>query len=331
MKRHVNTPLFIPHEGCPHACVFCDQRAIASKSSAVGRDVTAKIERTLATVGDGVPVEIAFFGGSFTALEPSVMEGLLKQAYPFVRDGRVDGIRLSTRPDAIDGDVLALLKAYGVTAIELGVQSLDDAVLAASGRGHTAYDSLRACALIKDAGFVLGGQMMIGLPQSTPESEIMTAKGLCGAQIDEARIYPTAVLAGTALADMTARGDYRPLSFDEALARSTDVYEIFLSHGATVLRIGLQASETLQAQTLAGGMPEAFGEYVKGEHYRRLIAEHLAQNAPCGGVLGVRCARGEASKVAGHGGRNKKALAGLVKAIRITEDERVKKHELLFS
>ena len=191
-------PLFIPHLGCPHDCVFCNQRRISGILTPVTpEDVSAAIE------GLDAPVdELAFYGGSYTALPPAEQRTLLDAAQPFVAAGTVGAIRVSTRPDAIDAEGLALLREAHVETIELGAQSMDDGVLAKCGRGHSAADTVRAAELVKAAGFRLILQMMTGLPGSSDERDLATAEALAGLRPDGVRIYPTVILRDTPLYDL---------------------------------------------------------------------------------------------------------------------------------
>lgn len=179
-KNHVNIPVFIPHLGCPNMCVFCNQRAISGVSSFIPDMAEETIETALSSL-DGMAdrTEIAFFGGSFTGIDRELMVSLLDLAQSYVEDGRVSGIRMSTRPDYIDGEIISILKNYTVKAVELGIQSTSDKVLAASKRGHTSECSFRAMTMLRDAGFTTVGQMMIGLPLSTREDEVKTAEDIC--------------------------------------------------------------------------------------------------------------------------------------------------------
>lgn len=312
MSRRVNIPLFIPHEGCPNACVFCDQRAITGSCGGAKRDIVPEIEQALSTIGREDTAEIAFFGGSFTGIDRDEMVRLLRDAYRYVQDGRVESIRLSTRPDYIDDEILSILSRYGVRHIELGIQSFDDTVLAASERGHTAEESRRACEKIVSCGFVLGGQMMLGLPASTAEKERETARVICELGAREARIYPTVVFRETKLYDRTKAGLYEPLSIEDAVERGADCCTIFSEKNVKILRVGLSASDTLSApQTAPYGVTHpAFGELCFGRVYERKITAALDLSAipdePF--ELTVVCPRGEVSKVCGHGGCNRRKI-----------------------
>lgn len=241
--------------------------------------------------------QIAFFGGSFTAIEKDRMEKLLAVAYEYIRKGVAASVRISTRPDKIDRDILDLLKKYGVTNIELGVQSTDDAVLSLCERGHTAIDSFKSAKLITENGFVFGGQMMIGLPGATPESEVNTAFDIVKMGAEEARIYPTVVFENTKLYNMALNGEYVPLSLEEAVERSAKCYKIFLDNGVKVLRVGLHASENLVNAPM-GVNHQSIGELVKGCVYADIISE--SDPDAKGKIITVRIRKEDVSMLSGH-------------------------------
>ena len=271
---HRNIPVFIPHMGCPHRCVFCNQNTISGSGGFDERTVPALIDTALATVPAGTDCQIAFFGGSFTGIDRTLMCRLLELAAGYVRAGRVSSVRLSTRPDFIDPEVLELLSRYPVRTVELGIQSTCDRVLMLSGRGHTAHDSASACRMVREAGFELVGQMMIGLPGSAAGDDRRTAQDIVSYGAAAARIYPTVVFDGTPLVRMMRDGTYQPLTVDDAVARAADAYEILTEGGVRCLRIGLCASEELTdpACALAGPNHPALGELVLGEvRYRETV------------------------------------------------------------
>ena len=279
MKRSI-LPIFIPHLGCPHDCVFCDQKQIASPSVPGAGEVQKIIEEGLRYAK--CP-QISFYGGSFTAIDRAQMIDYLEAARPYIADGRCHSIRLSTRPDAIDREVLEILKTYGVQTIELGAQSMSEDVLRKAGRGHTAAHTASASRLIRECGFELILQMMIGLPGSTVQDEIMTAEKICALGASGARIYPTVVFADTALCDMMQAGQYQPLSVDDAVCRSAEVLAVFEKHSVQVIRIGLCASDHLTdpACAVAGANHPALGELVRSElYYRNLRKLLLGASAP---------------------------------------------------
>lgn len=273
---HRNIPIFIPHLGCPNQCVFCNQRSISGTRVFQEADVQRQIEAALATIPPTAETEIAFFGGSFTGIDRGLMLRLLDTAQRYVEAGRVRSIRLSTRPDYIDGAVLRILSGYAVRVIELGLQSMNEDVLRESGRGHTAKQAEEACQKILEAGFALVGQMMIGLPAATMESECETAQKICDMGAEAARIYPTVVFRETPLCEMMQKGLYRPLTVDEAVVRSANALEIFVQNEIPCIRIGLCATEDLRSSdhAVAGPNHAALGELVWNElYYRRLYRE----------------------------------------------------------
>ncbi len=329
-KKHANIPIFIPHEGCPNGCVFCNQKKITGTDGSACRDITPEIEKALETIDTRLcDTEIAFFGGSFTGIDRNLMIRLLESAFRFIKDGRVKSIRLSTRPDYIDVEILDILSDYGVKHIELGIQSASDKVLAASKRGHTAKVAKEACRMIVEKGFVLGGQMMIGLPCSTLSDELDTARMICEMQAGEARIYPTVVFYETELCEMAKRREYIPLELKDAVKRTAACYRVFLENNVKVLRVGLQSSENLSDGTkvFAGANHPALGELCEGEVYLDIIKESISKKTPSGTTLVIEAPFGEVSKVSGHKKENKNAIysflcekgADMVKNIKITE------------
>ncbi|MBR5859126.1 MAG: radical SAM protein [Clostridia bacterium] len=308
MKSHRNLPFFVPHAGCKNCCVFCSQTKITGQSSE--KDPSTEIAELRAMCesaeGDFSESQIAFFGGSFTAIERSRMESLLAVANEYIDKGIADGIRISTRPDCIDEEILKLLKKYRVTHIELGVQSTSDEVLAASKRGHTADDSFKAAELINNYGFVFGGQMMVGLPGSDTENEQKTALDIVKMGARESRIYPTVVFEETELYDMAQAGAYLPLDMQSAIERTARCYRIFHEAGVNVLRVGLHASENLKNAPL-GANHQSLGELVKGCVYGDIIAERAGD---CKGkIISVGINRNDISMLCGH---NRSAIKRII-------------------
>lgn len=281
-KKHANIPIFIPHLGCPNDCVFCNQRTISGRSDFDPSKVKDEIEEALATIGDR-DVEIAFFGGSFTGIDRALMVSLLDTAEGYVKAGKVSGIRLSTRPDYINAEILEILSRYTICAVELGIQSTSDRVLTASRRGHTAEQSKMACRAVVDAGFTLVGQMMIGLPGSDSESEVKTATDICDWGAKFARVYPTVVFYKTELCRMAQVGEYKPLSDGEAVERTANVLEVFDRRGVKVIRVGLCAGENLtsEKEVFGGANHPAIGELAMQElFYRRICGEYEKLKKP---------------------------------------------------
>lgn len=308
--RHVNIPIFIPHLGCPNNCVFCDQRKISGCVSFDESGVKAQIEEVLSTLCPNDEAEIAFFGGSFTGIDRELMIRLLLISDEFVESGRVGSVRCSTRPDYIDAEILEILREHHVKTIELGIQSMSDEVLSASKRGHTAERALEACRAVKNAGFDLIGQMMIGLPGSSLEDEIATARAICNAGADGARVYPTVVFAETELAEMTSIGSYKPLDIEDAIERTASVLDIFDRAGIPVIRVGLCSGENLSSpESVVGGANHpALGELAMGElTYRRICEEAdkaILSTDPRGKTMTVYVPVGATSRAVGQKKRN---------------------------
>ena len=309
-KRHANIPIFIPHLGCPNNCVFCNQRTISGHGDFKIESVREEIEAALATLDGDVEREIAFFGGSFTGIDRDLMIALLDLAESYVKRGLVGEIRLSTRPDYIDGEILDILSRYSVKTVELGLQSMRDDVLCASKRGHNAECALRACRLIKERGFSLIGQMMIGLPKSSADDEIYTAELICRSGADGARVYPTVVFAETELAVMMKLGEYLPLDTDSAVERTKNALAVFDRYGVPCIRVGLCASENLRDASLAvaGATHSAIGEMAMSELFYEHICDELDKRAINGGSLIIYVARGATSKAIGQKRNNVERL-----------------------
>ena len=275
MKTHAIIPIFISHRGCPHQCVFCNQKAITARSGDVTvSDARNTIEEWLTTLEgkDGMEVELSFFGGSFTGISMEEQTAFLKLAKEYKDNGRIDKIHCSTRPDYISREILDNLKAYGMDVIELGVQSFDQNVLDASERGHTEEDVEKACKLIHEYGFELGIQLMIGLPGDSYESCMYSVKRAIEMKPSIARLYPTVVIADTPLARMMEDGTYVPPSEEEIVLRTKDMYKALTSSGINVIRIGLKSNELIKGDTYH----PAIGQIVKSAAARDEIEEKLS-------------------------------------------------------
>ncbi|MBQ8959812.1 MAG: radical SAM protein [Ruminococcus sp.] len=283
---HSNISIFVPHIGCPHRCSFCDQNTISGAQHApTGDEVRQICEKALSEVRSPEETEIAFFGGSFTAIPRPYMEELLSAAREFVGQGKFRGIRCSTRPDCIDREILELLKSCGVTAIELGAQSMSDKVLLANDRGHTARDVEEASALIRELGFELGLQMMIGLYQSTGDDEWLTFEKIMAIRPDTVRIYPVVILKGTRLARLCESGQYQlfggaagmrsGFGFEDVVETAAYFLREFEENGIRVIKCGLHASEFVEQDMVGGFYHPAFRELCESSIYRQLIEEEL--------------------------------------------------------
>ena len=264
--KHYTIPFFIIHEGCPNQCVFCNQKKITGMEKVNPEDIVSKIETYIKTIrGMDNSIEVGFFGGSFTAIDKFYQESLLSPVQSFIKEGKITGIRVSTRPDYIDEKVLSYLRKKNVKCIELGVQSMSDNVLAKAKRGHTSKDVIEASRLILEKGVVLGNQIMVGLPDSLEEDEYFTAKKVEEMGATEVRIYPVLVMENTELAQKWRSKDYEPLKEQEAIRRCANIAMFFDLNNIKVIRCGLHPSQGLLdgSSYLAGPFHPAFGEKVK--------------------------------------------------------------------
>lgn len=263
--KHYNIPIFIPELACPNRCIYCNQRHISGQLQAVKpEEIKQIIEQHLATFIRPSEVELAFFGGSFTGIDEKDMLTYLQTVQPYIEQGEIKSIRISTRPDYINEKILDILQQYNVKDIELGAQSLDEEVLAFAKRGHTVRDVENASQLIKSYGFSLGLQMMIGLPLDSVEKSKETAKKILKLGAESTRIYPTLVINNTDLADLYRQNKYKALSLDEAVDWTAEIYKIFSQSSIKILRVGLHPSEALinGTELLAGPFHVSFKELV---------------------------------------------------------------------
>jgi len=270
-------PLFIPHRGCPHRCVFCDQEAVTGAHPPTHAVLQESLDHALASCKAEEDVEVAFYGGSFTCLPLEEQEGLLGVVQPYLASGRVGSIRVSTRPDGLDGERLVLLKRFGVRTVELGVQSMDPLVLQRSGRGHGPGESVRAVKRLKETGFSVGVQLMVGLPGERTSTLLAGARKVASLGPDFMRIYPVLVMRNTPLARDFLSGSFRPLSLARAVVLAARMKGVFDSHKIPVIRIGLQPTPDLARNILAGPYHPAFGELVLARNMFRNVRSTLTR------------------------------------------------------
>lgn len=320
-------PIFIPHIGCPNDCVFCNQRRIA------GTICAPKPEQVSALIASGLEksrcAQVAFYGGSFTAIDEKLQNEYLSAANDF--GDSVTGIRISTRPDAIDDGILSRLNNFGVTIIEIGAQSMDDHVLAKSARGHTAQDTRNAAEHIKSAGMQLILQMMVGLPGDTPAGAMDTAKKITSLSPQGVRIYPTVVIRDTILADMWQKGEYTPLAIDEAVEISAKLLEIFEAAQIPVIRLGLNPTEDLSSgDALAGAYHPAFGQLVSAHRWYLHMVDVL-RNGCFSDKIQIRVHPSQVSNVVGHRGENKRRIIEMfgLKIVKIIGDSNLFMHQIV--
>lgn len=297
MIKHKNLSIFVPHAGCKNQCSFCDQRSISGTQNPptaqyvqelcdkfLPKQETGKLE-----TGDtdnnitlsGKDYEIAFFGGSFTAIDRQYMLQLLQAAYPFVQSKRAGGIRVSTRPDAINQEVLDILKAFGVTSIELGAQSMQDEVLAVNLRGHSQQDVVDAARLIKQNGFSLGLQMMTGMygQKKYKSCAIDTAQKFVKLKPDTVRIYPTMTLENTLLEKFYKSGEYIPPTLEETVDICVSLIDIFDKNDIKIIKLGLHSDDNMQQKIVAGAYHPAFKELCLSKLFLEKIKGELTNTA----------------------------------------------------
>lgn len=304
--RHIIIPVFVPHVGCPNDCVFCNQRRISGAVRPItAEEVSYAIEKGAAMSPNGAQRQLAFYGGSFTAIPAYEQLKLLSAAQLFLADGTVSSIRVSTRPDAIDEERLLRLKQYGVKTIELGAQSMNEDVLILAGRGHTAEHVRRAAKLVKEYGFELILQMMTGLPgDEDGTASVQTAQELASLRPDGVRIYPTVIVRDTALFEQWCAGAYREHTVDDAVEVCARIVPIFEQVSIPIIRLGLNPTEDLSNGDAAGGAYHpALGELVKSRIMLERVREMLRE-IPTGSDVIIEVGKGKLSQMIGQKRRN---------------------------
>lgn len=312
MAKTMNIPIFIPHLGCENDCVFCNQRSISGTIRPLEIEhVRQEIEAALLTRGDRM-VEIAFFGGSFTGLPLDIQKQYLDLAKEYVEGYRLQGIRMSTRPDYIDEEILAFLSAYPIRVIELGVQSLDEEVLEQSKRNHSIQDVYQAVKLIKNAGIDLGLQMMIGLPGDDESKMLHTAWEFVNLKPACVRIYPTLVIRNTELECMYLEGSYSVLALEEAVRRCSKILALFRKNQIPVIRVGLQANDGLNhGDMIAGPYHPAFRELVEDEMVFQTLQEEIHRRGKESGSYCLYVSPFMMQRINGHKKANRKRIEKL--------------------
>lgn len=304
MKNKYIIPIFVPHRGCNNMCVFCNQRKISGQiNDLTGRDVEKIIEEYLSInyKVDYRNIQVAFYGGSFTGIEKEKQIEFLEVTKKYIDNKKIESIRLSTRPDYINDEILQYLKEYGVKTIELGVQSLNQEVLDASKRGHSEEVVYESSKLIKEYGFELGLQMMIGLPNSNEEFEYETAKKIISLSPNIVRIYPTLVIKDTELAQMYELGIYRPYTIEKSIEICAKLLQCFENHDINVIRIGLQTTDNINEgkDVVAGPFHPSFGELVRQRQIRNVI-ENKIQKEGIKSDIKIECSKKDISKIIGN-------------------------------
>ena len=325
MKR-VTVPFFISHQGCPHTCVFCDQHTISGSGGSLptAGQICDKVELWRSTAGNR-PLDVAFFGGTFTALPEEIQMNLLVPLQPLFENGTLHSVRISTRPDCIDAGLVTRLFQMGVRTIELGVQSMDDGVLTASGRGHLAAASLEAIRCIKSRGVRVGAQLMPGLPGDTPLLALDSLEQVIAAGADFIRIYPTVVLRGTELARRYESGEFVPLSLDRGVSLCKQLLQRAMQAGLPVVRIGLQADQNLDAEhILAGCWHPSLGQLVRSQLYADLVERFVSP----GKQVALFCHPERFSDVVGINRRNLKRYLERGVQVQVVTDGKLEREEI---
>lgn len=336
-KKQYIIPIFVPHLGCPNNCSFCNQKSISGQLKMVDKeDVRKTVDEYLANFKEeDANKEIAFFGGSFTAIEVNKQEELLQTAYEYIKQGKINSIRISTRPDCINKEILKRLKKYKVKTIELGVQSSNDYILRKIGRGHTFLDVKKASKLIRWNGFRLGHQMMVGLPESTKLDDLNTAKDLIKLKPKMVRIYPVLVIKNTKLEEEFQLGEYEPITVGQAVERCKELIYWFNKAKVQVIRIGLQNTDIIsepgngQSDVVGGPFHPAFGQLVEDAIWYDSIVDKIKKFNVKVKEVEIKVNPHDVNSVIGHKKENVKKLKELYEVdIMVEPDETIKEGKL---
>ncbi len=332
MIKHYTIPVFIPELACPFRCAFCNQEKISGhRHIPEESEIRSIVDSYLKSFKQPERhVEIGFFGGTFTGIPLEEQERYLKTVVPYLKSGLINGIRLSTRPDYINKEVLDLLKKYGVTTIELGAQSLDDEVLKASYRGHTAERVAAASKAILDYGFDLGLQMMIGLPGDTFEKSMTTAEKIIALGASNTRIYPALVIKDTAMHRWYKQGRYHPLSLDEAVEWSKHLLLLFEKNNVAVIRMGLHPSEGLVdgSELVAGPFHPSFRELVLTEIWGDILKPLTDKIAEKENIV-IKVNPSQLNYATGYSGKNRKRLLQNFNSVKIIASSKIKGRDFI--
>lgn len=327
--KHINIALFVVHKGCPHMCSFCNQRSISgSQKDVFPADVHSAARTAAASLSESEAAggEIAFFGGSFTMVDRDYMVSLLEAAHEYIEKGIFKGIRISTRPDGISREICEILKKYGVTAVELGAQSLDDRVLALNERGHTAKQVEDACKMLKEFGFEVGLQMMTGLYGSEDADSIKTADRIIALAPETVRIYPTVVIKGTKLCELMEKCEFKPKGIPETVELCARLIPMFENAGIKVIRVGLHSGGGVEEGFAGGAYHPALRELCEGRIYYNRAFEMLEKHEKGRYILSVNPK--EISKMTGQKKENLIRLREKGYDCRVSVQEGLSKYEV---
>ena len=325
--KHITVGLFVPHRGCPHQCSFCNQKSISGQLSELAPDDIHSAVKKAMENPELKNAEIAFFGGSFTAIERDYMISLLQAAAGYIDFDKFKGIRISTRPDCIDDEICRILKEYKVTAVELGAQSMNDEVLWLNHRGHTAKDVENAVELLKAYGFEAGLQMMTGLYGSDENESLETGRKIVALTPDTVRIYPTVVLENTPLAHLFKSGEYIPQTVEQAAEICSKLLVMFHEAGIRVIRVGLHSGGNVEEGYLAGAYHPAFKELCESKIYLNKILDKLKNKSLTQGIVYVP--KGATSQAVGQKKQNLKLLQEKGYNLTVKESIDLEKYQVL--
>ena len=332
--KHYVIPIFVPHLGCPNDCIFCNQKSISGQQKMITKEeIKNTIDFYLENIKDKqAKKEVAFFGGSFTGIDVEKQEEFLQTAYQYIKNGKIDSIRISTRPDYINKAILKRLKKYRVKTIELGVQSANDYVLKQSRRNHTFEDVKKASKLIRRYRFNLGHQMMIGLPESTKIDEINTAKELIKLKPQMVRIYPVLVIKNTKLEKDYLDKKYKPLTVVQAIEICKEIVPMFMKKKIEIIRIGLQNTDEITdpsikgSEVVAGPYHPAFRQLVESSLWYDNIVERIKELNVKVKKVQITVNPKDVNNVVGHKRENIDMLKDMYELdLIVKQDEKIKK------
>lgn len=324
-------PFFIPHQGCPHTCLFCNQHSITGKKTDQMSNTLDEVMAEWLPRKKGSAAQLAFYGGSFSCLPQKVQSNYLAQAQPYIENGSIDSIRISTRPDCISKDICQRLWRGGVRTIELGIQSMDDKVLTTALRGHSADESKQALQCLAQFDFTVGVQLLPGLPGETWRSFSRTIEQIIDLKPAIVRLYPALVIRGSGLEELYAAGKYKPLSLNKAVAWSLAAKKRFEENGIQVIRIGLQHSTDLEQSYIAGPHHSAMGELVESRRWFKKIRKIIRRN---GGekILRCRVSPKDISAINGPKRVNLKRLEslGMLAKVKFEQDKEIERGSIVY-
>lgn len=326
MSKNYNIPIFIPEAACPSKCIYCDQKVITGKKKLPTKeDIISEIEKRTKTFSKPAHIELAFFGGNFTGLNLEEQEYYLKIGLEFFEKGIINGIRISTRPDYINEEILRFLKNYPLETIEIGAQSFDDQVLIACGRKYGSLEIYRACKFIRSFGFKLGVQIMLGLPESNKDKELLSVEQAINLGAAELRIYPLLILKNSEIEKLYAKGEYMPLTLNETIERVKEIILLAEQSNVAIIKVGLQITDELKRNFVAGPLFPSIREMAISEIWLDIFRKynfHLSKKN-----VKIVVSPSQINYAIGYKKKNKQFLLSLFKDVKFITDEKLKERE----